>query len=134
MRHATRLQVWAASQLLMGIGVIVPTLWLNGWTIALAALLVGGTFMVITMAGVQESRARSPEDPTALVSRMTAAFAVGQIVGPVASSLLLYLPSARTNGLNLALQAAGAALLVSAAWLWRQHRYPLIAKEISHAR
>jgi hypothetical protein len=133
LRHASRVQVWAAAHSLMGIGVLLPSLWLNGWTIALAALLVGGTFMVITMAGVQESRARSAGDPTALVGRMTAAFAVGQIAGPVSASLLLYLPSARADGLNLALQAAGAGLLLSAAWLWRQHRYPLTAKEVSHA-
>ena len=122
MRHASRLQVWAGAQLLMGIGVLLPSLWLNGWTIALAALLVGGTFMAVTMTAVQESRARSPQNPTAFVSRMTAGFAVGQIAGPVCSSLLLYLPWARAQGLNIALQAAAAGLVLSAAWLWREHQ------------
>jgi len=122
MRHASRLQVWAGAQLLMGIGVVLPSLWLNGWTIALAALLVGGTFMAVTMTAMQESRARSPQNPTAFVSRMTVGFAVGQIAGPVCSSLLLYLPWARAQGLNIALQAAAAGLVASAAWLWREHQ------------
>jgi predicted MFS family arabinose efflux permease len=122
LRHASRLQVWAGAHFLMGLGVVLPSLWLNGWTIALAALLVGGTFMAVTMTAVQESRARAPHNPTAFVSRMTAGFAVGQIAGPVCSSLLLYLPSARAQGLNIALQAAAAGLLLSAAWLWREHQ------------
>ena len=132
MRHASRLQVWAVSHVLMGVGVLLPSVWTNGWTIALSALLVGGTFMVITMAGVQEIRARAVGDPTALVGRMTAAFALGQIAGPIASSLLLQLPGA--DGLNLALQAGAAALLFSAAWLWREARSPFVHKEVSHAQ
>lgn len=132
-RRASRLQVWAGAHFLMGIGVLLPSLWLSGVVIALAALLVGGTFMMVTMTAVQESRARAPDDPTSFLSRMTVGFAIGQIAGPVASSLLLYLP-ARFNGLNLALQAAAAALILSALWLWREHRLPPIAKEVSHAR
>lgn len=119
-RHASRLQVWAAAHLLMGIGVLLPSLWLSGPAIALAALLVGGTFMVITLVAVQESRARAPDDPAPFLGRMTAGFAIGQIAGPVASSLLLMLPPP-WSGMNLALQTAGAALMLSALWLWRQH-------------
>lgn len=134
MRRASRLQIWAASHLLMGVGVLLPGLWLSGLTVALSALLVGGTFMIITMAGLQEIRARAIGDPTALVGRMTAAFALGQIAGPIASSLLLRVPVFAADGLNLALQAGAAALLLSAAWLWRQTHQPMPEKEISHAR
>jgi hypothetical protein len=134
MRHASRLQIWAVSHLLMGIGVLLPSLWLGGVTITLSALLVGGTFMVITMAGVQEIRARASGDPTALVARMTAAFALGQIAGPVASSLLIRFPATAAMGLNVALQLAAASLLLSAAWLWREARIPTADPEMSHAR
>jgi MFS family permease len=134
MRHASRLQVWAVSHLLMGIGVLLPSLWLSGLTVGLSALLVGGTFMIVTMAGVHEIRARAVGDPTALMGRMTAAFALGQIAGPIVSSLLLHLPLAGANGLNLALQAGAASLTLSAIWLWRQTALPLTEKEISHAR
>jgi MFS family permease len=120
MRHASRLQVWAISHLLMGIGVVLPSLWLTGLTVALSALLVGGTFMVANVAGFQEIRGRAAGDPTALVSRMSTAFAIGQIAGPVVASLLQHVPALAANGLNLALQAAAAALALSTLWLWRQ--------------
>jgi hypothetical protein len=132
MRHATRLQVWAVSNVIMGAGALLPALWLNGWTVALSALCVGGTFMVVTLAGVQEIRARAGGDPTRLVSRLVAAFAIGQIAGPVASTLLLHLPAVGERGLALALQAAALALFASAVWLWHQTP-PSVQPETLHA-
>jgi MFS family permease len=122
MRRVSRMRLWAASHLLMGLGVLLPSLWLNGFTIGISALLVGGTFMVITMAGVQEIRARAAGDPTELVGRMTASFALGQIAGPVLSALLVQ--AFGSNGLYLALQAGAASLLLSAAWLGCQRPKP----------
>jgi MFS family permease len=132
MRRASRLQVWAASQLLMGVGVLLPSLWVNGATIALSALLVGGTFMVITLAGVQEMRARAPAQAARLVGRITAAFALGQIAGPVLSALLLQSPALAPHGLALSLQAAALCLLASGAWLWRRAS-PTASPETVHA-
>jgi MFS family permease len=134
MRRATRLQVWAVSNVVMGAGVLLPSLWLNGWTVAASALAVGGTFMIVTLAGVQEVRARAQGDATPLVARMTAAFALGQIAGPIASSLLLHVPGFAQSGLDIALQIAAATLFVSAAWLWRAARSPRMSQEVSHAR
>jgi predicted MFS family arabinose efflux permease len=122
MQSASRLQVWAVSHLVMGVGVLLPSFWLNGWSVALSALLVGGTFMVATVAGIQEIRSRASGDPTSLVSRMTTSFAMGQIAGPVVSSLLLYLPGFAASGLGLALVLGAAALVASAIWLWREAR------------
>jgi MFS family permease len=85
------------------------------------------------LAGVQEIRARARGDATRLVGFMTAAFAIGQIAGPVASALLLRVSPA--HGLDLALQAGAASLFASAAWLWRAT--PPISSpqpETSHAR
>jgi MFS family permease len=132
-RHASRLQVWAASQVLMGAGVLLPSLWVNGTTVVLSALLVGGTFMVITLAGVQEMRARAPAHAARLVGRITAAFALGQIAGPVVSALLLQLPALGERGLALALQLAAFGLLASGAWLWRRAVHPTLDKETAHA-
>ena len=115
LRHASRLRVWAVTQALMGVGALAPSLWLSGWTIALSALLVGGTFMVMTLAAVQEARVRGG---ATVLPRMTAAFALGQIVGPVLANALGHLPGLdATTSMNLALQIAAASLLVSAAWL-----------------
>jgi MFS family permease len=117
-RHASRLQVWAVCQGAMGVGVLLPSLRLDGFTIAASALLVGGTFMVITLAGVQEMRARVPAQAAHWVGRITAAFAIGQIAGPVTSALLV--PALGARGLDVALQAGALLLFLSAAWLWRR--------------
>ena len=133
MRRASRLQVWAISQLLMGVGVLLPSLWLNGVTITLSALFVGGTFMVITLAGVQEMRARAPAQAVRLVGRITAAFALGQIAGPVLPALLLKSPALAAHGLSLSLQAGALCLLASGAWLWRRATHSTTSQEIAHA-
>lgn len=117
--HVNRLRVWAVSHLLMAAGVVLPSLWLTPVTIAMAALLVGSTFMVVTMIGMQEARARAPANPTALLGLMTAAFAVGQLAGPVVSGVLDLLPGGHRAALGHALQLAALGLALSAVDLWR---------------
>jgi len=131
MKGATRLRTWASCQLLMGIGVLLPALSQDAWTIAASAFLVGGTFMVITLAGVQEMRARAatPRHAASLVGLVTAAFACGQIAGPVVSSLLLRLGP---RGLMLALATGAAALFATAPWLWRASSPSSLCKELSN--
>lgn len=130
-KHASRLQVWAACQGAMGVGVLLPSLRLNGFTIAASALLVGGTFMVITLAGVQEVRARAPAQAARWVGRITAAFAMGQIAGPATSALLVAALGAR--GLDVALQAGALLLFASAAWLWHHTLHDHIIQENANA-
>ncbi|WP_457425489.1 YbfB/YjiJ family MFS transporter [Roseateles sp. P5_E7] len=127
------IEVWAVCQALMGVGTLLPSLWTHGFVILLSALLVGGTFMIVTLAGVQVARARTQGDPRSAIGRMTAAFAIGQIAGPVTSALLLNVPSLRTNGLDIALQVAAASLFATAAWLLRESRAPRLSTETSHA-
>ncbi len=78
--------VWITSQLIMAFGVALPVIWHGITAIMLAALFVGGTFMVITMASMQEARAIGGRNPTGLIAAMTAAFAFGQIAGPISVS------------------------------------------------
>jgi MFS family permease len=122
-RHMNRLRVWAVSHLVMAAGVVMPSLWLSPTSIAIAALLVGGTYMVPAMIGLQEARARAPGDPTALLGRMTAAFAIGQLGGPLVSAMLGMLPAGHAAGLDRAFQAAALALVLSAAHLFRLARH-----------
>src|SRR6195256_1777700 len=49
-------RLWIASHLVMALGVALPIVWSGITPIMLAALCVGGTFMVITMVGMQEAR------------------------------------------------------------------------------
>ena len=128
LQGSTRLKTWAACQLLMGVGVLLPAIWTNLWAIATSALLVGGTFMVITLAGVQQMRSQAPAQAARLVGRITAAFALGQIAGPVVSATLLHVGP---QGLALALGMGAASLFATGAWLWRTaSQQPL--PEMSH--
>jgi predicted MFS family arabinose efflux permease len=120
--RVNRIRVWACSHLLMTAAVALPTIWLSKDAIAVAALLVGGTFMVITMLGLQEARARSPDNPTTILGRMTAAFAVGQLAGPLVSGALERLPVSHADALRLALLLAAFGLGGSAVALFRLAR------------
>ena len=75
--------LWGASQLLMAVGVALPAIRPGLGAVMFSALCVGGTFMVITMASMQEARVAGGRAPTALIAAVTAAFALGQIAGPL---------------------------------------------------
>jgi predicted MFS family arabinose efflux permease len=120
--HRSTLRVWAISHVLMAIGVVLPSVSLEAATLAMAALLVGSTFMVATMIGMQEARARAPGNPAALLARMTAAFAIGQLAGPLVSGIIDLLSVGSRAALCCALEIAALALALSAAYLWSQAR------------
>lgn len=101
-------RVWVASHLFMAFGVALPVLWPGPYAIALAALLVGGTFMVITMTGMQEAREVGGQQAIGLMAAMTSAFAVGQIVGPASVSFLL------STGGNFSWALLAASFLLTA--------------------
>jgi predicted MFS family arabinose efflux permease len=102
--------VWAASHLVMATGVVVPLVLPGLAGILVAALCVGGTFVVITQVGLQEARAVAGEHARSLIAAMTSAFALGQILGPLAVSAL----AQATGGFSGALLLAAALLAVSA--------------------
>jgi MFS family permease len=106
----------------MAAGVLLPSIWLSITSIVIAALLVGGTFMVITMVGMQEARARDEENATAILAQMTAGFALGQLSGPVVSAALGRITADSSVALNYAMELAAAGLLVSAIYLWYENR------------
>jgi len=109
-------RVWIAGHLLMALGTgalaieAIPA----AWRTIFCALLVGGSFVVVTMSAVQVARALAkPETAASFIAAMTAAFAVGQIVGPlvVAWAEDFRLPLVLATGLLL----TGALLLMNRA-------------------
>lgn len=117
--NASRRRIWALAQGVMALGTALPLAAQTIWAIAASAVLVGGTFMVATMAGLQLAREERADNPTPLLARMTGAFAAGQIAGPL---LVRILGDGRWAGWD-ALSWVGAAatllLVLTAAWLWR---------------
>ena len=120
---APRLGVWASAHLLMALGVLLPAVWTSLASVTLAALLVGGTFMVITMVGMQEARARAEGQATRVLGRMTAGFALGQLAGPLVSAGIARLTATEAAGLHVALALSALGLLGSAAWLWKTNSH-----------
>jgi predicted MFS family arabinose efflux permease len=115
-RYGSR-AAWIGSQLTMAAGVAAPVFWPGIGGIVLSELCVGGTFVVITMVGIQEARIVAGVNGNAarLVAAMTAAFAAGQIAGPLSVSAL----ASAGGGFSAALLIACCVLVASAGALRR---------------
>jgi len=111
----------ALSLLVMAGGVAAPAVKMNLYALAVSAVCVGGTFMVMTMAAVQEARRIATGNPAKLIAALTAAFALGQFAGPVLVSLNL--PAG--DGFTLPSAVAAALLVCSALALLATEGYAL---------
>ncbi len=81
--------IWGVGQIVMALGLLLPVVFPHILSIVAAGLCVGGTFMVITMAGLREAhRVAGAADAVRHVAAMTAAFAAGQTIGPVFAGML----------------------------------------------
>lgn len=108
-------RLWAASHVVMAVGVALPVFWSGIVPIMFAGLFVGGTFMVIVMVALREARDVGGAHATSLIGAITASFALGQILGPISVSYLVK----ATGRFSVALLAASALLIISAIALWR---------------
>ena len=79
-------RLWMVAALAMAAGVAAPLVVPGLAGVIVAAVLVGGTFMIITMAGMQEARQVAGARAPTLMAAMTAAFAAGQVIGPLGVS------------------------------------------------
>jgi MFS family permease len=113
-------RVWTLSHIMMAVGVALPVFYPTIGSIMIAALLIGGTFMINALASMQEAQSVAGLDgATGLMAAMIAAFATGQIVGPL---LLSYLIGPDAD-FSQALLIAAAALIASAYALSRSHKH-----------
>ena len=87
-RRLTPRQLWTRAKWVLAAGVALPAIWINVPTLLLSAACVGGTFMIITMAGIKEALRLGGAPASLAVGVMTAAFGAGQIAGPLMVSLL----------------------------------------------
>lgn len=112
------LGVWRVSQIIMAVGTLLPALWQSLTGLMLSALMVGGTFMVVTMAGLQVAASQVTHYPKYNLSAlMTASFAFGQLIGPLTALV------ATGKNIWLALLPVSAiVLLIGVALLWRPYQ------------
>nr|WP_144917812.1 YbfB/YjiJ family MFS transporter [Moraxella osloensis] len=113
------LGVWRVSQIIMAVGTLLPALWQSLTGLMLSALMVGGTFMVVTMAGLQVAASQVTHYPKYNLSAlMTASFAFGQLIGPLTALV------ATGKNIWLALLPVSAiVLLIGVALLWRLYQH-----------
>jgi predicted MFS family arabinose efflux permease len=113
------LSAFAAACALEAIGVAISVEWVTISGICLSALLLGGTFMGITVLGLMAGRMLSAGHPHRAFARMTASFSIGQMIGPTLAGFL----SERFGDFRV------ASLIAAADRLYRRRRYPPIGQK-----
>ena len=104
--------IWIVCQLAMAVGVAAPAVWPTLAAVIVAGVAVGGTFVVVTMAGLREAhRTAPPGEAQSRLAAMTTAFALGQILGPIAAGWAYD----ASGGFALPLLVAGVLLAASLA-------------------
>jgi predicted MFS family arabinose efflux permease len=105
------LNAFAAACAIEAVGVAVSVEWVTIPGICLSALLLGGTFMGLTVLGFLAGRMLSSGHPHRAFARMTASFSIGQMIGPTLAGFL----SERLGDFRVASLIAAAALVAAAA-------------------
>ena len=106
-------QAFAAACLVEAFAVLLSVLSGGVWPVLLAAALLGGTFMGLTALGLVNARRLSVGDPRRSLALITAAFGLGQMIGPALAGLLhdwtgSYLAPSLMAATALAVAAAAA--------------------------
>lgn len=114
-------RLWALAQGVMALGVGAAALSAQVAALVVCALCVGGSFMVATMAGLQEARRLAGPAAPRWIAAMTAAFAAGQLAGPFAVGLLA---TPHDDGMARASALAAVVLLAGVLALWSPHATP----------
>jgi MFS family permease len=106
-------KVCATGMFVMAIGTAAPVIHLSLTTLIVSAICVGGSFIVVTLAGLQEARRIAHVAPARAVAGMTSSFALGQLAGP----LLAHAGESAATAMHLPSAIATVALVVSASIL-----------------
>jgi len=98
-----------AAHLVQAAGIVLPVFFGSLWVALLAAVFFGGTFMGIT-AVILGFGGRVSRHPARMIGLLTAAFGLGQMIGPVAAGWL----AERQGGFSGSLVLAAGAVVLGA--------------------
>lgn len=82
------IRTYQAALLIEAAGVALTVLWGGRGGLVIGAVALGGTFMALTAMGFAIARRMSGADARAVLGIMTAAFGLGQMLGPLAAGAL----------------------------------------------
>lgn len=82
-RRIGAIRAYACACIVQALGVMLSVVTPSAAALLIAAALLGGTFMGLTALGLIGARQLSAADPRRSLALLTAAFGVGQIIGPV---------------------------------------------------
>lgn len=116
-RYGAR-RAFAIACIVEAVGVVASVVWISLPGLLVAAAFLGGTFMGITALGLMAARALSGGAPRRALATMTAAFGLGQIIGPVVAGYGFDL----TGSFLFPSLVAAAALCLSATLTVMVHR------------
>ena len=100
----------AGCYVLQALGIGLGIIWPTAGGFAIGSMLIGLPFTAITMFAMREARRLHGDDAAGLMGYATAAYGLGQIVGPLVAALI----AAHTGSFSLALWLAAGALLAGA--------------------
>jgi len=109
-----RRSLLAVCYVLQGAGVLSSLFMPNVAGFVAGSILLGLPFTTITLFAMQEVRRLRPHEPTAFMGLMTAAYGIGQIVGPLLVSAVLARSASEAQGFEISLSIAAASLLLGA--------------------
>ena len=93
---------------------------------ALGSILVGLPFTAITFFAMQVGRRLHPQAPSAIIGLLSAAFGLGQILGPPMAAALLARAPSTAAGFSWSLDVAASTLLVGALmYYWMMRAFPI---------
>jgi MFS family permease len=103
----------AGCYVLQACGIAAGIIWPTAGGFSIGSMLIGLPFTAITLFAMREARRLRGDDAAGLMGYATAAYGVGQIVGPLVAAPI----AEHTGSFSLALWLAAAALLLGAAGL-----------------
>jgi predicted MFS family arabinose efflux permease len=110
-RRVGNISLWIGSHLVMACGVLLPVVSHSFAAVIASSLLVGGTFMVATLGAIGAAHEIAGDRARGVIAAMTVAFATGQVLGPIANSVLV------ANGQRPAIAWIAAAVVLAASAL-----------------
>ena len=108
----SRLHLLTACHALPALGVMFGLWWPTLAGFAIGSILLGLPFTAITLFAMQEARRLRPRNASSLIGLLTAAYGLGQILGPALVAWVLPRAETVTQGFHWSLQTAAAVLVL----------------------